>query len=82
MDDANEIKLMQSLGLDFNPAIEATKQFEKYIGNLNKQLAELKMTAMQSTKDINNIFSSQLSTLAGNKTIDSLINRIITQYLI
>ena len=69
MDDASVVKIMQSLGLDYNPAINATKQFEKHINSLNKQLAELKMTAMQSTKDINSIFSSQLSTLAGNKTI-------------
>lgn len=69
MDDASVVKIMQSLGLDYNPAIQATKQFEKHINSLNKQLAELKMTAMQSTKDINNTFSSQLGNLVSSKTI-------------
>lgn len=63
------IKIMQSLGLDYQPAINSTKAFENRISSLNKQLAEMKMLAMQGAKDINNAFSSQLGSMGGQKAI-------------
>lgn len=69
MEDDAQVKLMASLGLNYNPAINSTKQFEARIASLNKQLAEMKMLAMQGAKDINNTFSSQLGSMTGSKTI-------------
>ena len=63
------IKIMQSLGLDYNPAINSTLKFEKHIANLNKQLFEMKALAMQGAKDINSVFSSQFGQLTNTKTI-------------
>lgn len=60
MSDDSQIKIMQSLGIDYNPAINSTMEFQKTVGNLNKQLLEMKATAMESANDINNAFSSQL----------------------
>lgn len=69
MEDDAQVKLMASLGLNYNPAINSTKQFEARIASLNKQLSEMKMLAMQGAKDINNTFSSQLGSMTGSKTI-------------
>ncbi len=63
------VKIMQSLGLDYNPAIQATKLFEARIASLNKQLFELKANALASARDINQAFSSQLGSLGGMKTL-------------
>lgn len=54
------IRIMQSLGLDYNPAINSTLQFQKTIGDLNKQLEAMKSIALQSAKNVNEAFSSQL----------------------
>lgn len=69
MNDDSMVQIMQTLGLNYNPAINATLKFEKSIGSLNKQLAEMKMNAMKGAKDINNTFSSQLGSMTGSKTI-------------
>ncbi|MDU5081223.1 phage tail tape measure protein [uncultured Tissierella sp.] len=69
MNDENAIKIMQSLGLDYNPAITSTVKFEKVVVDLNKELAQFKANAMKSAKDINNVFSSQLGQVLGNKSI-------------
>ena len=69
MDDDSMVKIMASLGLNYTPAINSTKQFEARISSLNKQLSEMKMLAMQGAKDINNTFSSQLGSMTGAKTI-------------
>ncbi|MDR7856077.1 phage tail tape measure protein [Tissierella sp.] len=69
MNDDSVVKIMQSLGLDYSPAISATERFENRISNLNKELAQMKMLAMQGAKDINNTFSSQLGSMGGQKTI-------------
>lgn len=63
------VKIMDVLGLDYNPAISATKAFENRIASLNKQLLQMKSLAAQSAKDINNTFSSTLGVMGGNKTI-------------
>ena len=63
------VKIMQSLGIDFNPAINSTLKFEKHISDLNKQLFEMKALAMQGAKDINSAFSSQFGQLTNTKTI-------------
>lgn len=68
MDD-NILKVMASLGLDFNPAENSIKAFENKVGSLNKQLSEMKALALQGAKDINNTFSSQLGNMTGSKTI-------------
>lgn len=64
------IKIMQSLGIDYNPAINSTLQFQKTIGDLNKQLETMKAIAMQSAKDVNNAFSSQLRSGNSNQIVD------------
>lgn len=67
MEDDSILKIMQALDLDYSKAVKSTMEFEKSIGGLNKQLANMKANAMKSVKDINNAFSSQLGTIAGNK---------------
>jgi TP901 family phage tail tape measure protein len=69
MDDSSIVKIMQSLDLNYNPAINSTINFEKRISSLNNQLAQLKLTAMNSAKDVSNSFSSQFSNMTGTKTI-------------
>ncbi|HHX60993.1 MAG TPA: phage tail tape measure protein [Epulopiscium sp.] len=69
MNDDSIVAIMQSLGLDYNPAINSTVQFQKTIGDLNKQLETMKTIAMESAKDINNAFSSQLGKMDGNKDL-------------
>ena len=60
MNDDSMVKIMQSLDLDYSKAISSTLQFQESIGSLNKQLESMKKIAMQSAKEINNAFSSQL----------------------
>lgn len=69
MNDDAVVKIMQSLGLDYSPAIQSTIKFEKSIADLNKQLAQLKAIAIQSANDINKAFSSQFGMSANNKII-------------
>lgn len=69
MNDDAVVKIMQSLGLDYSPAIQSTIKFEKSIADLNKQLAQLKAIAIQSANDINKAFSSQFGISANNKII-------------
>ena len=69
MNDENMIKIMQSLDLNYNPAINSTLRFEKSIQSLNKQLATMKTMAMSGARDINTTFSSQLGGMTSNKTI-------------
>lgn len=69
MNDDAIVKIMQSLGLDYSPAIQSTIKFEKSIADLNKQLAQLKAIAIQNAKDINKAFSSQFGMSANNKII-------------
>lgn len=70
MSDDSIVKIMQSLGLDYSPAITATEMFQKSITNLNKDLAQLKASAMQSAKDINNAFLSQLGQINNKQIVD------------
>ncbi|TCU72848.1 TP901 family phage tail tape measure protein [Tissierella praeacuta] len=69
MNDDSIVKIMQSLGMDYSPAINATKAFESRISGLNKELAQMKMLALQGAKEINTTFSSQLGSMGGQKTI-------------
>lgn len=68
MNDDSVVKIMQSLGLDYNPAIESTLKFQKTVAELNESLTDMKANAIQSAKDINTAYSSQLGQV-GNKTI-------------
>lgn len=71
MDDDAMVKVMSTLGLNFNPAEQSIKSFESRIASLNKQLLEMKALALQSAKDINSVFSSQLGQLgSGNVILD------------
>lgn len=63
MADESMVRIMESLGLDFNPAINSTLKFEKNIVNLQTQLIALKTTASQTAKDINASFTTELNKL-------------------
>lgn len=63
MADESMVRIMESLGLDFNPAINSTLKFEKNIVNLQTQLIALKTTASQTAKDINASFATELNKL-------------------
>ncbi len=63
MADESMVRIMESLGLDFNPAINSTLKFEKNIDSLQTQLIALKTTAGQTAKDINASFSAELNKL-------------------
>ena len=69
MSDESKMKLLASLGLNYQPAIESTKAFEKSIDDLNTQLETMKKIAMDSAKDVNNSFSSQLGKASRNKAM-------------
>lgn len=69
INDDSMVKIMQSLGLNFNPAEQAIKSFEGRIASLNKQLFEMKALALQGARDINAAFSGQLGQLGGSKVI-------------
>lgn len=62
-DDNSAVKIMESLGLDYNPAINATIKFEKNITDLHAQLIALKATAGQTAKNINTSFAAELNKL-------------------
>ena len=66
------LEIMSSLGLDYQPAIDSTKAFESTIENLNKQLAKMKEDAIQSAKDVNSAFSSQL----GDKKVKDMFTQM------
>ncbi len=68
MDD-NFTKIMSSLDLDYSKAILSTAHFAQQIQSLNKQLQGMKGIALQSAKDINTVFASQLGGRTGSKTI-------------
>lgn len=70
MNDDAMIKIVQSLGLDYNPAINSTLKFGKTIADLNKELAQFKAYAIQTAKDINTAFSSQLSSMNNKQILD------------
>lgn len=79
MNDESIVKIMQALDLDYSKAILSTMHFGQSIETVNKQLAGMKAIAMQSAKDINTAFSSQLGQFAGNKTIvDQYGNSLVT----
>jgi len=61
-DDAM-VRIISTLGLDYNPAITATKMFEARIASLNQQLLQMKANALASARDINHAFSSQLGSM-------------------
>ena len=69
MDDSSLVKIMQSLDLNYGPAILSTQHFEKAIQSLNQQLQGMKAIAMQSAKDINATFAQQLGSVPGAGTI-------------
>lgn len=68
----DNIKIMQSLGLNYKPAIDSTMALQKTIGDLNKQLEILKSNALKGANDVNNAFSSQL----GNAKVKDMFNQI------
>lgn len=82
MDDQSVVKIMQSLDLDYSKAILSTLHFGKSIETLNQQLADMKKIALQSAKDINTMFSSQLGQVAGNKTIVDQFGKPIQSVLV
>ena len=69
MNDDSLVKIMSSLGLNFNPAEQAIKSFEGRIASLNKQLFDMKALALQGAKEINAAFSGQLGQFRGSKVI-------------
>ena len=69
MNDDSFVKIMSTLGLNYDPAIQSTLKLEKHITSLNKQLLQLKALAMQGAQGINAAFSSQIGQIAGVKTI-------------
>lgn len=69
MNDDSLVKVMSTLGLNFNPAEQAIKSFETRIASLNRQLLEMKALALQGAKEINTAFSGQLGQLGGSKVI-------------
>lgn len=69
MSDDSIVKIMQTLGLNYTPAINSTKLFEARIAGLNQQLFQLKANALAGARNINQAFSSQLGQMAGTKTI-------------
>ncbi len=78
MNDDSIVKIMQSLGLDYNPAIESTLKFQKNIADVNKELAKFKDNALNSVKDINNVFSSQLGNIGNKQILDQYGNAFKT----
>lgn len=69
MNDDSLVKVMSTLGLNFNPAEQSIKSFETRIASLNKQLFEMKALALQGAKEINAAFSGQIGQLGGSKVI-------------
>lgn len=70
MNDDSIVKIMQALDLDYSKAILSTMQFTQSIEGLNKQLANSKNIAMQTAKDINTAFSSQLGGMGSKQILD------------
>jgi TP901 family phage tail tape measure protein len=62
-EDESMVKIMQTLGLDYSPAINSTIKFEKTATDLQTQLIALKTTANQAAKDIGTSFSTELGKL-------------------
>ena len=81
MADDSAVRIMQSLGLDMNPAINSTIKFEKTITDLQAQLIALKATAGQTANDINSSFSAELNRLKSSglsisaKDVAQLVSR-------
>lgn len=69
MNDDAMVRIIESLGLDVNPALKSLSALEGKTASLNKQLFDLKANMMKGAGDINRMFSSQLGQLGGNKTI-------------
>lgn len=53
------VKIMQSLGLDYSPAISATELFQNSIKDLNQEMTFLKSTAIQSVQSISKAFQAE-----------------------
>lgn len=69
MNDDSMVKIMETLGLDLNPANKALSAFEARVASVNKQLFELKANALKGARDINSALASQLGQLGGSKMI-------------
>lgn len=69
MNDDSFVKVMSTLGLNYEPAIQSTLRLQKHVTSLNQQLLQLKAVAMQGARGINTAFSSQMGQMAGGKTI-------------
>ena len=63
MDDESIVKIMQTLGLNYDPAIKSTEQFEDSMVHLRKELEFMKSTAINAAKSINKAFTAQLNNL-------------------
>lgn len=74
MADESMIKIISALGLDYNPAIEATSKFQKTIASLNADLEQLKLNAIASTKGINSAFTSQIGGANNKQLLDQYGN--------
>lgn len=59
--DNSMVRIMESLGLDYSPAINSTIKFEKNISDLQAKLIALKSTVGQTAKDINTSFADELN---------------------
>jgi TP901 family phage tail tape measure protein len=69
MNDDSMVKIIESLGLDVNPALKSLTALEGKVASLNKQLFDMKVNTLKGAGDINRAFSSQLGQLGGSKTI-------------
>jgi hypothetical protein len=69
MEDDALIRIMSSLGLDYGPAERSTKAFEARIASLNKEIFNFKANMISGVGDINKVFSAQLGSMSGSKTI-------------
>ncbi|MCX7771718.1 MAG: phage tail tape measure protein [Clostridia bacterium] len=77
MNDDSMVKIIQALGLDYNPAITATLAFENRIQSLNNELKMLRAEAMKAAKDINSSFGTNLGRAANRKNlVDSYVKSI------
>mgnify|MGYP000870017681 CR=1 FL=1 len=78
MGDDNVNRLMGSLELDYSKAILSGIQFAQQIESINKQLQGMKGIAIQTAKDVNTAFASQLGTGNAKTIVDQYGNALKT----
>ena len=57
------VKIMQSLGLNYKPAVDSTEQFKESVKSLNKDMAYFKSNAIETAKSINKAFTAEFGNL-------------------